>query len=70
MVELDARGLFCPEPLMMAKAAMDAHPADTICILVDTAPPRDNIVRLASRTGWTSDVVERADGDIAITLSK
>ena len=70
MIELDAQGLSCPEPLMMAKAAMDAHAGETIRVLVDSVPPRENIERLAKRTGWSTEVVERPTGTIEITLSK
>lgn len=58
MIELDAKGLFCPEPLMMVQKAMKEHPQEAITVQVDTAPPRDNIVRLATRKKRAVEVSE------------
>lgn len=58
MIEIDAQGLFCPEPLMMAKAALDENPDQPMRILVDSAAPRDNISRLLDRKKRTYTVTE------------
>lgn len=62
MIEVDAQGLFCPEPLIMAKAAVDKHPAEPIRIIVDSAPARDNISRMLRKAKREFNVVE--DGDV------
>ncbi len=62
MVELDAKGLSCPEPLMMAVEAIEAHPGEKVRIEVDSAAPRDNISRMARRRGLEVQVTE--DGDV------
>lgn len=46
MITVDAQGLFCPEPLMMAKKAIDEHPGEPVRVLVDSAAARDNISRM------------------------
>ena len=68
MIEVDAKGLFCPEPLMMAQSALKEHPGETVVIEVDSAAPRDNILRLAHRKKRTAEVQER-EGVFVITIS-
>ncbi len=67
MIEVDARGLFCPEPLMMAKAAVDKHPGDPIRVLVDTAAARDNISRMLRKAKREFTVAEDGN-DIIIDV--
>ena len=69
MIKLDAKGLFCPEPLMMVTAALKQNPQESIEIEVDTAPPRDNIVRLANKKNLPVSVVEN-EGIFIITIGR
>lgn len=57
----DARGLLCPEPLLIVKKEMDRLGQGTIKVLVDSAAARDNISRLAKNQKWTLDISQ--DGD-------
>lgn len=43
MIKLDARGLSCPEPLMMVADAMKKHPGEEIEILVSEMHTKTNI---------------------------
>lgn len=61
MISIDAKGLFCPEPLMMAQEAIKKNPGETIVIEVDSAAPRDNILRLVRRKKLTASVEEKGD---------
>ncbi len=67
MVNLDAKGLFCPEPLMMVQDAMKKNPGEKIVVEVDSASPRDNILRLARRKKREAAVVEEG-GVFTITI--
>lgn len=67
MVNLDAKGLFCPEPLMMVQDAMKKNPGEKIVVEVDSASPRDNILRLARRKKREAAVVEES-GVFTITI--
>ncbi len=58
MIELDAQGLFCPEPLMMVQKAMKEHPGEAIRVVVDSAAPRDNISRMVRRKNRALSVEE------------
>lgn len=43
MIKLDARGLSCPEPLMMVSDAMKKHPGEEIEVLVSEMHTKTNI---------------------------
>ena len=62
MVTVDAKGLFCPEPLMMTQDALKKNPGEQ-----DSATPRDNILRLARRKKLNATVDEK-DGVFTITI--
>ncbi len=67
MVTVDAKGLSCPEPVMLAKKAVKKNPSDDVQIVVDNATARDNILRMARSIKRTTDVRD-IDGVYTITL--
>ena len=67
MVTVDAKGLSCPEPVMLAKKAVKKTPSDDVQIVVDNATARDNIIRMARGIKRTTDVRD-IDGVYTITL--
>ena len=67
MVTVDAKGLSCPEPLMMTQEALKKNPGEQVVVEVDSAPPRDNILRLARRKKLNASVAEK-DGVCTITI--
>ena len=67
MVTVDAKGLSCPEPVMLAKKAVKKNPSDDVQIVVDDATARDNILRMARSIKRTTDVRD-IDGVYTITL--
>ena len=67
MIEVDARGLQCPEPVMMALAAIKEHPGEEIHVLVSSAIPRDNVERMCKKRGKEVTIAE--DGtDFVLTV--
>ncbi len=68
-IEVDARGLACPEPVVRTKKALDETAEGEILVLADTENARDNIVRLAQSQGYAVAVAEEA-GHACITISK
>lgn len=48
--EIDARGLSCPQPVILAREAMKEF--DELEILVDNNTALENLARLASSSGW------------------
>lgn len=70
MIEVkDARGLLCPEPVLMAKREMDRLGSGSFQIVVDTVAARDNITRLAMNQKWTLSVAQHGD-EFLLTLNK
>ncbi len=67
-VEVDARGLACPEPVMLTLEAIKNNPNDTIKVLVSSATPRDNVERMATKRGKSVEIAEDGD-DFVLTLS-
>jgi TusA-related sulfurtransferase len=67
--QLDARGLSCPEPVLLAKQAIESLEAGTIEVLVDTATSRDNVTRMATHLGCSVEVEETGD-EFRLTITK
>ena len=61
MIEVDARGLSCPIPVLKTKKAIDEHPGKELNILVDTATAKENVSRLARSKGYATETEELVD---------
>lgn len=68
MVEVDARGLSCPIPVVRTKKAMEQHPGEALSVLVETAVSRENVSRLAENQGYSVQV-EEISGEYRLTLT-
>jgi len=66
---VDARGLSCPEPVLLTKQAIEALEAGVVEVLVDTATSRDNVTRMAKHLGCTVEVAE-AGPDFRLTITR
>lgn len=58
MYEVDARGLSCPEPLMMTRTAMLSHPGEVLKVLVSEPHTRYNVEKFAASQGKKVTVQE------------
>ena len=67
--QIDARGLSCPQPVVITKNRMDKIGSGVIEVAVDTATARDNISRLAENQGWQVAVKQTGD-EYLLTISK
>ena len=67
-VEVDARGLSCPQPVILAKKAIQAgeFPVE---VLVETVTSRENVRRMAEKQGCQVDVEGLGD-EFKLTLTK
>lgn len=65
---LDARGLSCPEPVIMIRKAMET-PADRYEIIVDNRTSVENITRYAEHQGYRVSVTASGD-DFTLVISK
>ncbi len=68
MTRVDARGLSCPEPVVMLRNAM-ASGEDAYEIVVDNTVSRENVTRFAEHQGYAVSVSE-ADGEYTLTLKR
>lgn len=51
MVEVNARGLSCPEPVMMVSAAFKSHPGESLKVYVTESYSRTNVEKFAVSQG-------------------
>ncbi len=67
---IDARGLSCPQPVLMTMDEMKVTKTGQIIIFVDTDTSKENVSRAAKTQGWqVTDVQEEGTG-FRITISK
>jgi selenium metabolism protein YedF len=57
---IDARGLSCPQPVVLTKKALEK--ADDLIVIVDNATAKQNVSRLAESHGLGVSVDEKGDG--------
>ena len=50
--KIDARGLSCPQPVVLVKKAIDKLGKGEIEVLVDTVTSKENVSRLARNAGF------------------
>lgn len=66
-VIIDARGLACPHPVILAKKAIAEN--EEVTVLVDNAIAVENIRRLAEKTACGFSVADKGGGTLEITLA-
>ena len=65
---VDARGLSCPQPVILTKKAIQAGQFP-IEVLVDSVTSRENVRRMAEKAGLRVQVADIAD-EFKLTISK
>lgn len=68
MNTLDARGLSCPEPVIMIRKAMMSK-ENAYEMIVDNPASRENVTRYAEHQGYTVTVSEN-NGEYTLTMKK
>lgn len=58
MVEVDARGMSCPEPLMLTSEALNKHPGEILKVLVSETYSKTNIEKFVKNKGKKVTVKE------------
>jgi len=66
---VDARGLLCPEPVLLTKKAIEKQLSGTVNVLVDNNAAKENVTRLANNMGWNVNVTSQ-ENDYLLILSK
>ncbi len=67
---VDARGLSCPQPILLAKRAIDEVKSGTIEVLVDSSTAAENVERTAHKAGWTASRQDDKSGSFTVVLNK
>lgn len=57
MIKIDARGMSCPQPVLMAKKALSKN-KDGFEILVDNNVAKENVSRFIKNSGFKAEVSE------------
>lgn len=68
-ITVDARGLNCPQPVIMTKRAMDENSGEEIVTLVDNQTALENVSKLAVSQGYAY-VIETEGTDSHIHMTK
>lgn len=67
---VDARGLSCPQPVLMTLDTIKSGSDSELEVIVDNMASRENVVRAAESKGWNvSDIKDNAD-DTQIFIQK
>jgi TusA-related sulfurtransferase len=67
---VDARGLSCPQPVLLALNEIKKTDKGEIVILVDTDTSKENVSRAATSQGWNLKGVEPDGTGYRISISK
>jgi len=62
MIEVDARGLSCPIPVVKTQQALDRNPGEPVTVLVESQVSVENVSRLARSRGYSVKVEQVLDG--------
>jgi len=66
---VDARGLSCPQPVLLALNEIKKMNKGEIVVLVDTDTSKENVSRAATTQGWQVEV-KKEDEHFRLILTK
>lgn len=67
---VDARGLSCPQPVLLVMENMKRLKKGSLEVLVDTDTSRENVARAARMEGWEVSEDERTEEGYRLILEK
>lgn len=67
---VDARGLSCPQPVLLTMEKLKSVNQGEVVVLVDTDTSRENVQRAAKSLGWEVAAVETEGSEYRLTLKK
>ncbi|HWQ09118.1 MAG TPA: sulfurtransferase-like selenium metabolism protein YedF [Holophaga sp.] len=65
---IDARGLACPQPVILTRKALAEGGCGLLVVMVDNPASRENVVRFATHAGCAVEGVEEAGNEARITI--
>jgi tRNA 2-thiouridine synthesizing protein A len=69
MIEVDAKGLSCPIPVVKTKQAMGKNPKEVITVFVDSSVAKENVSRLAESKKYSVNVQTAAGEEYKLILT-
>lgn len=69
-ITIDARGLSCPQPVLLTMSKIKEVGSGEIDILVDNEASRENVRRAAASQGWQVLRSEARGDDFMVTIKK
>lgn len=70
MATVDARGLSCPQPVLLALGEMKKLGKGNLEVLVDTDTSVENVTRAAESLGWSVKQTQPEGGGYRLVLEK
>lgn len=70
MERVDARGLSCPQPVLLVTGRLKALGSGEMEVLVDTETSRENVARAAQAAGWSVRSMESLGQEFRLVLEK
>jgi TusA-related sulfurtransferase len=67
---VDARGLSCPQPVLMTLDEMKKQSQGEIEVLVDTDTSKENVSRAAESQGWQVKNIQEGGEEYRILIGK
>ncbi|HHT47044.1 MAG TPA: preprotein translocase subunit TatB [Firmicutes bacterium] len=67
---IDARGLSCPQPVIMTVNAIKKAKKGDIVVVVDTDTSKENVSRAARAQGWEVAEIQPEGDGYRITIKK
>ena len=67
---VDARGLSCPQPVLLAMSRMKEKASGEIEVIVDNEVSRENVGRAARSQGWEVQEEQRTGDDFHLILKR
>lgn len=69
-IEIDARGLSCPQPVLRTKQAMMGEGVEAVLVLIDDETSKENITRFVESRGWRIKEATREGTDIILEITR
>jgi len=68
-INVDARGMACPQPVLAAKKALDSIADGVVTVIVDNKVAKENVLKFAAANNCGA-VVSETDGHFRLTITK
>ncbi len=69
-ITVDARGLSCPQPVILTLDEIKKTKKEEILVLVDTDTSKENVIRAAISQGCKVKEVSSEEGEYCISIQK